>query len=223
MEKKLIIFGNGEFASIAKYYFNEKKVNYFCIDDNFIKENSFEGTPVIPYSDLSKIKDKDNYELFVALSYRQMNKIREEKYNQIKKLGFKFSSFIHKNSYISNKSIIGENCFILENQTIQRNVIIKNNVFLWSGNHIGHNSIIDDNSYLSSHVVISGNCQIGKNCFFGINSSVKEFVNIGNEVLVGMGTLITKNIDSGSVVVNNNNITIYDKDNKISKVLKNRI
>lgn len=222
MIKKLIIFGNGEFASMARYYFNERKTSFICIDDQFIKESKFEGIPIIPYSDLGKAIKKNEYELFVALSYKHMNRVREEKYNQVKNLGFTCASFVHQKSYISDKSVIGENCLILENQTIQRNVVIKNNVFLWSGNHIGHNSIIDDNSYLSSHVVISGNCKIGKNCFFGVNSAVKDSVSIGNEVLIGMGASITKDINDGSVVVNNNSI-IYDKDSKISKLLKNKI
>jgi sugar O-acyltransferase (sialic acid O-acetyltransferase NeuD family) len=219
MNEKLIIFGNGEFGSMANYYFKNSKTSYFCVDDNYVKESNFEGIPIIPYSELLNIKLKNDYKVFVALSYKNMNKVREAKYKQIKKLGFTFTSFIHKSSYISDKATIGENCLILENQTIQKNVIIKNNVFLWSGNHVGHNSIIDDNTYLSSHVVISGDCKVGKNCFFGVNSSVKDSVIIKDEVLIGMGASVTKNIAEGSVVINNNS-TIYDKNSKVSKFLK---
>ena len=43
--------------------------------------------------------------------------MREDIYNKIKKLGFKFASYISSNLKFLMK--IGENCFILENQTIQ--------------------------------------------------------------------------------------------------------
>ena len=69
MIKKLIIFGNGEFASMAKYYFN-KKVSYFCVDDNFSKENNFVGVPIISYTDLINLKLKDDFQIFVAPSTR---------------------------------------------------------------------------------------------------------------------------------------------------------
>ncbi len=46
--KKLVIFGNGEFASIANYYFSDRDVEFFCADDELCKENSFEKKPLIP-------------------------------------------------------------------------------------------------------------------------------------------------------------------------------
>ncbi len=219
--KKTIIFGNGEFASIAKYYLSDREVKYFCVDDQFYKEETFENTTVIPQSELLKM-DKNLYELFVSLSYKKMNTIRANKYLELKKLGFKFTSFVHKKSYISDKSYIGENCFILENQNIQRNVKIQNNVFMWSGNHIGHNSIIKDHTYLSSHVVISGNCEIGNNCFFGVNSSVKDDTLIGNECMIGMGANVIKNLKDGSVAISEKS-QIYGPDEKVSKLIKDKI
>ena len=39
MKEKLIIFGNGEFGSIANYYFKNNKISYFCVDDNSTAEN----------------------------------------------------------------------------------------------------------------------------------------------------------------------------------------
>ena len=42
MKKKLIIFGNGEIAEIANYYFNNQTnylVSYFAVDKEFIKDD----------------------------------------------------------------------------------------------------------------------------------------------------------------------------------------
>ena len=219
--KKIIIFGNGEFASIAKYYFSGRSIDFFCVDDEYCKEDSFENVPLIPQSELMT-KNKLDYEIFVSLSYKKMNEIRTNKYLELKKLGFNFTSFVHKKSYISEKSKIGENCFILEGQNIQRNVQIQNNVFMWSGNHIGHNSIIKSHTYLSSHVVISGNCVIGERCFFGVNSAVKDSSTIGKECMIGMGANVIKNLSDGSVVIPGKS-QVYGAEDKIAKMIKDKI
>lgn len=219
--KEIIIFGNGEFASIAKYYFSNRKVASFCVDDHHCKENLFEQLPLISQSDLIK-KNKENFEIFVSLSYKGMNTNRANKYLELKNLGFNFTSFVSEKSYISKKSLIGENCFILEGQNIQRNVQIQNNVFMWSGNHIGHNSIIKQHTYISSHVVISGNCLIDEKCFFGVNSAVKDSLVIGKGCMIGMGANVIKNLDDGSVVIAEKS-EVYKSNDKISKMIKNKI
>ena len=73
---------------------------------------------------------------------KNLNRIREKIYNEGKKKGYDFYSYVSpKATVLTNK--IGENCFILEDNTIQPFVEIGNNCVLWSGNHIGHHSKID--------------------------------------------------------------------------------
>tara|TARA_B100001540_G_scaffold27498_1_gene23139 strand:+ start:1653 stop:2327 length:675 start_codon:yes stop_codon:yes gene_type:complete len=219
--KKLIIFGNGEMADISNYYFLKKRsVDFFCVDDNIINKENFLGKPVISISDLNNFSSNE-YIFFIALAYKKLNQIREKKYNEIKKLGFKFENFIHENSYIADNVKIGDNCFILENQTIQTKVEIGNNIILWSSNHIGHSSIIGSHSYLSSHITISGNCKIGERCFFGVNSAVKDNCIIGNDVFVGMGSIITNDLKNDSTTLNSST-KIYESDSKINRLLKKK-
>ena len=216
--KKLIIFGNGEIASIAKYYFsNDRKIDFFCVDDEYLKEAHFEKIPVIKKSEVVKLSVNE-YEIFVAISYSKLNKNRQVNYEFFKGLNFSMPSFIHDHSYVSKDSKIGSNCLILENQTIQKDVLIDDNVFLWSGNHIGHSTIISKHTYLSSHVVVSGNCKIGERSFFGVNSTVKDFVNIENDCFIAMGSLVTKDLKEFSVVLPNKS-NIYEKDSREAKLV----
>ena len=120
--KKIIIFGSSEIAELAKFYFEEEnkaEVVAFTVDDEYLEEDSFLGCPVVPFSELSKSFPSSKYNMHVALSYKKLNKLREEKYFQAKKLGYKLESFVSSKSVVSNKASIGDNCFILENQTIQ--------------------------------------------------------------------------------------------------------
>ena len=113
----------------------------------------------------------------------------------------------------------GDNCFILEDQTIQPRVKIGNNVMLWSGNHLGHGSVIGDHTYIASQVVISGNCVIGKRCFLGVNSTLKDFIEVGDDVFIGMDSSITKNMKSGSVSISGST-QFFEKDDRRAIAIK---
>ncbi|WP_085909924.1 acetyltransferase [Kiloniella majae] len=204
MARPLVIFGNAEIASLAKFYFthdSDYEVVAFAVDDDYVEESSFEGLPVVPFSELTAKYSLDTHDLHVALSYQRLNKLREEKYIQVKALGYKLASYVCSKSVFWSDLQIGDNCFILENQTIQPTVIIGNNVMMWSGNHIGHGTTIGDHTYLASHVVLSGNCNIGQRCFFGVNATVKDFTAVGDDVFIAMDASVVKDVQSGSVIM----------------------
>ena len=86
--KKLVIFGNGQVADIMFSYFqknDEYNVVAFCVDDKFQSKKKHLNLPLLPFSKLKKLHPINDYFIFVAISYTQMNKKRKDKYNQIKK------------------------------------------------------------------------------------------------------------------------------------------
>jgi sugar O-acyltransferase (sialic acid O-acetyltransferase NeuD family) len=202
--KKLIIFGTGEYGDLAHYYFthdSEYEVVAFTADDEFVESDSFNGLPLIPFSNLPAKYPPEEYDAHVALSYMKLCQTRAEKYVAMKEKGYKLASYVCTKSVTWPDLTIGDNCFILENQTIQPKVKIGSNVLIWSGNHLGHRCVIKDHTYISSHVCIAGFTEIGSNCFLGINATIKDFVKVGNGVFVTMGALVTTNVEDGSVVV----------------------
>ncbi|SNZ03772.1 sugar O-acyltransferase, sialic acid O-acetyltransferase NeuD family [Persephonella hydrogeniphila] len=220
---KIVIFGTGEIAELAYYYFTDDspyEVVAFVADDEFIDSDNFLGLPLIKFSQIEKYYPPTEYGAHVALSYRKLNRIREQKYYEMKDKGYRLVSYVSSNLVNLKRGVsIGDNCFILENQTIQHNVKIGNNVVLWSGNHIGHGSSIGDHTYISSHVVVSGHCTIGKRCFIGVNATLKDFIKVGDDVFITMGALVTRDIPDGSVVLTESS-KILKSDDKLAIRLK---
>ena len=217
--KEIVIFGTGEYGELAHYYFendSEFTVVAFVADDEFISDNTFRGLPLIKLSDIHKKYPPSRYAAHVALSYRKLNRIREEKYKKMKELGYDLVSYVCSKSVSWPDLDIGDNCFILENQTIQPTVKIGNNVMIWSGNHLGHNCNIDDHVYISSHVCISGHVKVGKRCFLGVNSSIADFITVGDDCFVGMGADIAKNMPGGSMTLCARS-NIFFKDDSLTK------
>lgn len=193
MNRRLVIFGSGDIAQLAHYYFSSDS-NYevvaFTVDAEYIDAERFCGLPVVPFQDVKDRYPPDEYDLFVALSYSKLNSVRKEKYLAAKALGYYLPSFVSSRATMLNQGGVGENCFIFEDNTVQPFVVIGNNVTLWSGNHIGHHSIIHDHCFIASHVVISGGVEIGEQCFIGVNATLRDHIKIGERCVLGAGTLL---------------------------------
>ena len=190
---KVIIFGAGDIARLAHYYFthdSEHEVVAFTVDEKYKQGDQFLGLPLIAFEEVAQHYTPAEFRMFVALSYARMNKIREEKYRQAKEKGYELVSYVSSRCSFLTEHPVGDNCFILEDNTIQPFVKIGNNVTLWSGNHIGHDAVIDDHCFLASHIVVSGYVHIGNNCFIGVNATLRNSITIAPETLIGMGAVI---------------------------------
>lgn len=202
MKKSLVIFGAGDIAQLAHYYFqadSEYQVVAFVVDEAFRDREEFCDLPLIALEALPILFPPSKFEVFVALSYSRLNEIRKDKYLAIKKLGYKMPSYISSNALVLNNGSIGENCFILENNVVQPFVVIGDNVTLWSGNHIGHHTLINNHCFIASQAVISGGVVIGEQCFIGVNATLRDHISIGHKCVIGAGALILENADSNGV------------------------
>lgn len=203
--KKLVLFGLGDIGQLANYYFTQDsdyEVVAFTVDRDYMEPGqTFEGLPVVPFEEVEEHYPPDSHELFLALSYAQMNKLREQKFHQAKAKGYQLASYISSRCSYLSQFPPGDNAFILEDNTVQPFVKIGDNVTLWSGNHIGHHSEIRPHNFVSSHVVISGHCVIESNCFLGVNSTIGHKVTIAAETLLGAGAMVTKDTETGGVYV----------------------
>jgi sugar O-acyltransferase (sialic acid O-acetyltransferase NeuD family) len=201
--KPLIIFGAGEIAELADFYFRRatgREVVAFTVDAAYVKDQRQFNRPVVPFEEIADRFPPSDYEFFVALSYRNMNSVREAKVAAGRTMGYQLASYVSPNATVLTDRI-GANCFILEDNTIQPFVTIGNNVTLWSGNHIGHHSTIDDNVFISSHVVVSGGVTVGRNSFVGVNATIADHVSIAPYTLIGAGTIILTDTEAEGVYV----------------------
>lgn len=205
--KQLIIVGTSDLAQIAFEYFSKDsdyRVCGFSVEKAFINNGLLLGIPVVAFENIEECFSPSEYEVFVAIAYQQLNRLRTRLYHQAKQKGYRIASYISPHAFVWPKAKLGENVFIFENNTVQPFVEIGNNVVLWSGNHIGHHSVIRDNCFISSHVVISGHCDIGENCFFGVNSSIANNTKVAKDNFITMGTIINKDTEENKIYKNQN-------------------
>lgn len=200
--KRLVIFGAGDIARLAHYYFTtdtQYQPSGFVVDRAYRHADAFLGLPLVDVEEAVNRFPPADYEMFVALSYAKMNRLRAEKYALMKAAGYRLASYISSRCSYLAQTPPGDNCFILEDNTIQPFVTIGNNVTFWSGNHIGHDSTIEDHCFISSHVVVSGHVHVGERCFIGVNATLRNSIRIGAETLIGAGAIVMKDTQPKAV------------------------
>lgn len=194
--RKLVIFGVGATAKMAHHYFSrdtDYEVVAFTANHEYLEGPEYLGLPVVPFEDVARKLPPDDFDLFVAVGYARMNKVRERKYHEAKELGYSLASYISSRCSFLTEEPVGDNLFVMEDNTIQPFVTLGSNLVFWSGNHIGHETRIGDHCFITSHVVISGFVKVAKNCFFGVNATIRDGISIAPETLVGAGAVIMQN------------------------------
>lgn len=218
MSKPVIIFGAGELAEIAAFYFEhdtDRTVAGFTVDGERIAEGMFCGKPVIAFEGLTRDRPPAEYDAFVAVGYSKVNGLRAEKCEATHAQGYTLVSYVSSRATVFKGFSCGWNAFILEDNTIQPFTRIGNGVTLWSGNHIGHHATIADYVFISSHVVISGGVTVGARSFLGVNSTTNDHISIGERCVVGSGALVASDLADEAVVVS--------EAGKVSKVPSSRL
>ena len=202
MKKPLVIFGVGEQAELAHFYFARDspfEVVAFTADPDYVTQDVFCGLPVRPFDQVTAMYPSTSHAFFVAVGYSGLNQNRRRIFLEARNLGYQLVSYVSPRATVLTDSTIGENCLILEDNTLQPFVQIGHNVTLWSGNHIGHHSVIRDHCFIASHVVISGGVDVGECCFIGVNATVRDHVRIGENCVIGAGALLLADADPGGV------------------------
>lgn len=191
--KDVVIFGAGQIAEVVHFYLthdSEYRVSVFTVDAAYLKDTTFLGLPVVPFEEIQAQYPPSRYGLFVAVSYKDVNRFRAEKVASAEAKGYKLISYVSSKASVWPGLKIGTNTFIMEDNTVQPFARIGNDVIIWSGNHIGHHSIICDHCFIASHAVISGSVTVGEYSFIGVNATIRDNISIGKSCVIGAGALI---------------------------------
>lgn len=203
-EKKICILGAGGFGrevlcclidSIATTNLKIEDIACFMVNDDNFTESKIMGIEVIPQSKF----DPELYNVVVAIGDPTTRKrVVESLPNDTK-----YTTIIHPSAIISEFVKIGEGSIITAGTIITCNIKIGKHAHLNLQTTIGHDCVIGDFFTTAPATNVSGNCHFGECVYFGTNSSVKQGITICDNVTIGMGGVVVKNITEEGVYIGN--------------------
>lgn len=66
--------------------------------------------------------------------------------------------------------------------------------------HIGHNSVVGEDAIVTAGSVFCGKASLGDRSWLGVGSIIKEGVHVGSDVIVGLGSVVLKDVPDKTVV-----------------------
>jgi len=210
MEKIIIIGGKGTAVVVAEQIYDAQvkhkaEVEFlgFAFDDESFG-NEINGFPVLSKTTelYEKYKGYDDVK-FIFQMYRQ--DILPDRIKLKESYGIpehRFSTFIHPTCTVARSATIGAGTVIMANTVINPNARIGKYCTFQTNALVGHDAIIGDYNFIAAHAIVA-NLTMGSRNFIGINASTNNFITIGDDCFVAMGSNVIKSIESGIKVMGN--------------------
>mgnify|MGYP005840768655 CR=1 FL=1 len=205
MVKSLLIIGARGYgrevyhlATQCREYGKEWDIRGF-LDDNSAALEGYSGyPPIIGPVETYQIQPGD---LFVC-ALGDVN--QKHKYvNIIEDKGGVFTSLIHPSSIISPNTVFGEGIIVSQFLNISCDCKLGNFVTLQPYAEVGHDVIIGDFAHLNVHSFLGGGVKLGNFVTVHTGAKVLPRLTIGDNSVIGAGSVVTKNVPGGCTVFGN--------------------
>lgn len=203
-KKKICIVGTEGFAretltclidSISKTEVKIEEIVVFMERDDYDGPDKVMNIPVIKDSEF----DSSKYKVAVAIGDPQLRKKIVSKFpNETE-----YATIIHPSAVLSDWVDIGDGAIITAGTILTCNIKIGKHAHLNLHTTIGHDCTIGDYFTTAPATNISGNCEFGECVYFGTNSAIRQGIKVCDNVTIGMGGIVVKNISEEGVYIGN--------------------
>lgn len=112
----------------------------------------------------------------------------------------RFATVIHPLARVSRFALVGKNTLLQAGVQLLPGAEVGDHCVVLPGTIFHHDSVVEDGAVIGSQVILAGFSRIGKNTFIGSGARIRERVAIGEGALVGMGSVVLKNVLPGATV-----------------------
>ena len=130
------------------------------------------------------------------------NRLREKIYNDIKHL-CEFETMQHYSAYVSRFTEVGEGTVIMPKVCINAEVKIGSHCIINTSSIIEHERIIEDFVHISPKAALAGNILVKKGAQIGLGANLIQGITIGENAIIGAGSVVLKDVPANAVVVGN--------------------
>lgn len=131
------------------------------------------------------------------------NSTRLDKQCQLKEAGAVLATIVHPKASVSPLASVGCGVVVMAGAVINADAKVGGACIINSNAIIEHDCILDVGVHLSPGACLAGGGRIGRCSWVGIGSSVKQLITIADDVVVGAGAVVVKDILKAGVYVGN--------------------
>ena len=106
----------GKIADQAYFYLTNDsphEVVAFTVDREYLREGMKMGLPVVAFEEVQDVYSPNDYGMFVAVGYQDLNRFRAKKYEEARTKGYTLISYVSSRAANFGDIEVGDNCFVL--------------------------------------------------------------------------------------------------------------
>lgn len=193
-QRNLILIGGGGHCKSVIDVAESAGYNIIGILD--IPENI--GKSVLDYKVIGTDDDilqfADKAEFIITVGFIKSPAIRMRLFDKVREAGGKLATIIASTSHVSRYASLGEGTVVMHQAVVNAGAKIGENCIINTFCNIEHDAVIGDQCHISTGTMVNGDCKVGKMCFIGSQSVLANGISICDDVIVGAGSLVRKNI-----------------------------
>ncbi|VWB45755.1 acetyltransferase [Burkholderia lata] len=148
---------------------------------------------------LSRLLDAGHSKLFPGIG---SNAVRGRAAEQALKLGYELVNAVSPMASISPSSIIGKGVAIMGGVIVNAESRIEDLAIINTGATVDHDCHVGFSAHVAPQCALAGNVKVGDFAFLGIGTKVIPEIVIGENALVGAGSIIIRDVPPSSKVIN---------------------
>jgi len=128
------------------------------------------------------------------ISVTRDKNLRQELINYLEQHSLPRTTYIHPSAVVDQHAIIEDGVFIGPFASVFNRARVCKDCIVGPYSMISHNSTLGQGSIMHPGAMIAGSTVVGQYCLLGIRSTIIDKLEICNNVVIGAGSLINKNI-----------------------------
>lgn len=147
---------------------------------------------------LVKLKEEGYNRAFIAVGN---NRVRLQLARQVQKMGYGLVQAISRHAILSPTVRIGQGVAIMAGAVINASTVIEDLVIVNTGAVIDHDCRIGEAAHIAPRAGLAGHVDVRRAAFLGVGVSIIPGMVIGEDVVVGAGSVVINSVFDGATVM----------------------
>ena len=203
--RRYSIFGAGDLAYLVFRQLIKRDVAHeinFVVDAKVSCHPKLSDKKIFDLKAFRESSELSERELIFAIGYRNPEQKARALANALE-CGLNIVNFSFTNLTDGDLHFRGLGNLVLPDVILESGVRAGNGNVFWSGSHLCHDIEVGDCNFFAAGSVIGGSASIGNNNFFGLSSTTRDHLVVKDNVTIGMGTVVVRDIEKSGVYAGN--------------------
>lgn len=161
------------------------------------------GFPVLGKADEApRFNKKDCYFIYALVTVKQAY----ERIQRLHSLGIpleKFATLKHPTAVVSRNVKLGYGVVLMPGVITSPDATIGNHAQLYANSFVGHDTKVGDYCFIANNASVGGIVTLEEGVHIGSNCSIIERVTVGKWSIIGLGSVVLKDVEPFTIVAGN--------------------